>query len=33
MDEDDLLLECCEDYLDHEKVPLWKLALLLWLFS
>lgn len=31
MDED-LFCECAEDYIDDEKVPLWKLVLLLWLF-
>lgn len=32
MDEEDLLLECCEDYLDDGNVPFWKLALLAWMF-
>lgn len=32
VDEDQIVLECVEDYCECERVPWWKLILLPWLF-
>lgn len=32
IDEDDILVECVDDFVECERVPWWKLVLLAWFF-